>query len=99
MLSDSQATVAVQYRFIDGYHVFTSHEVYGLYVASKDPNKAYHDVGPAIEQLLKLNEGVECSVEPAFCLREFIKVVRGQAPEAWQLQRLSSRRFVLRPAA
>ena len=52
MPSGPQATVAVEYRFIDGYHVFTSRDVYGLYVASKDPRKAFDGVAPAIQQLL-----------------------------------------------
>jgi hypothetical protein len=99
MQSGFPATVAVHYRFIDGYHVFTSHEVYGLYVASKDPQRAYQRVGPAIEQLLNVNEGVSCQVEPAVSLREFLRSLKGAPHEAWHLDRMSSRRFVLRPAA
>jgi hypothetical protein len=99
MASRSPATVAVEYRFIEGCHIFTSHEVYGLYVASRDPQKAYERVGPAIEQLLNANEGISCDVEPAVSLREFLRSLKGAPLEAWQEQQLSSRQFVLRPAA
>ena len=35
------ATIRAQYRFVDGYHVFTSEDVRGLYVASKDAREAF----------------------------------------------------------
>ena len=57
-------TIAIQHRLRDGYHVLTSREVDGLYVASKDAAKAHAGVAPAIEQLLAANEGVVCRVEP-----------------------------------
>jgi hypothetical protein len=100
MASGLPATVAVQYRFIEGCHVFTSHEIYGLYVASKDPQKAYERVGPAIEQLLSVNEGISCQVEAAVPLRDFLRSSRrGRPSEAWQAKQLGARHFVLRPAA
>jgi hypothetical protein len=99
MASRFPATVAVHYRFIDGYHIFTSNEVYGLYVASRDPQKAYERVGPAIAQLLNVNEGISCEVEPTVSLREFLRSLKGAPLDAWQTQQLSSRHFVLRPAA
>lgn len=93
----SQATVAVEYRFIDGYHVFTSRDVYGLYVASRDPRKAYDAVAPAIKQLLSVNEGVSCSVEATLSLQQFLEALR--KPGSASPEQLGPRQFVLRPAA
>ena len=78
----------VGYRFIDGYHVFTSDEVDGLYVASKDPRRAYDDVRHAIKMLVLANDGVRINVDPMLNMREFLamakKAVRGE-PEAFVL--------------
>ena len=45
-------TIHVVYRRVGGWHVFTSDEVKGLYVAHKDFRTAYEDVAPTIEYLL-----------------------------------------------
>lgn len=97
MPNGTQATVAVEYRFIDGYHVFTSRDVYGLYVASRDPRKAYDAVAPAIQQLLSANEGVSCSVEATLSLQQFVDALR--KPGSVPPEQLGPRQFVLRPAA
>ncbi|GEM_PF-3233013 len=44
--------VSVKYRQVSGWHVFTSEDVPGLYVASPDAIRAYNDVGPSIQRLL-----------------------------------------------
>ena len=41
MQSGAFVTINVQYKNIEGYHVFTSDDVDGLYIASKDPRKAF----------------------------------------------------------
>lgn len=51
-----QAAIHVNYRLIDGHHVYTSEDVYGLYVANTDAQAAYDAVGPSLERLIKLNE-------------------------------------------
>ena len=58
------AAIRVHYRCIDGYHVYTSDNVYGLYVANRDAQKAYDAVAPSLEKLIQLNEGLTCRVEP-----------------------------------
>src|ERR1700687_5244739 len=58
------AAIRVNYRFVDGYHIYTSEDVYGLYVANRDATKAYAAVGPSLEKLIQLNEGISCRVEP-----------------------------------
>ncbi len=72
--------IEVQYRFIDGYHVFTSEDVYGLYVASKNPEKAFNNVTASIKKLIKLNDGIDIDMWPAKTYREFVNVLTG-APE------------------
>lgn len=46
------ATIAVKYRLVDGYHVFTSSDVKGLYVASKNSKKAFDAVSEVLEELI-----------------------------------------------
>jgi hypothetical protein len=58
------AAIRVNCRFVDGYHVYTSDDVYGLYVASRDSTQAYAAVAPSLEKLIQLNEGIACQVEP-----------------------------------
>ena len=64
--------IIVKYRFIDGYHIFTSEDVYGLYVASKDPEKAFNNVQGSIEKLIKLNDDIDIKVEPPDFLRNLL---------------------------
>ena len=93
------ATVCVQYCFIEGYHVFTSDDVYGLYVASRDAREAFSNLAPAIELLVKLNEDINCVVEPAVSFREFLESVRKPSSETEHPKALRSQSFVLRAAA
>jgi type I restriction enzyme R subunit len=58
------ASIRVHYRFVGGYHVYTSDDVYGLYVANQDPYVAYDAVAQSLEKLIKLNEDLDCRVEP-----------------------------------
>ena len=50
---DSPSVILVDYRVIDGWHVFTSDQVRGLYVANPDQHLAYQSVAPTIEKLLR----------------------------------------------
>jgi len=65
--------IRVTYRLIDGTHIYTSDDVYGLYVAHRDPRRAYEMVAPSIEKLIRLNEKVECTVEPALTYAELVR--------------------------
>lgn len=70
----SQITsISVDYKHVDGWHVFSSSEVAGLYVASQDPERAYNDVACSIRMLLKLNEGLECDVVNELSFPDFVK--------------------------
>ena len=90
------ATIRVNYRFMDGYHVYTSEDVYGLYVANRDAQAAYEAVAPSLERLIKLNEGVVCHVEPTFTFSELMRSAHhpGQPP----IHEGTSRSFVARAA-
>jgi hypothetical protein len=44
------------HRVIDGWHVITSPDVPGLYIASTDVSAAIADLGPAVRALRELNQ-------------------------------------------
>lgn len=90
------ATVHVHYEHIEGYHVFTSPDVEGLYVASKNAEPAFNQVPVAIKDLILANTGLRCEVEVAVSFREFV----GRRPQAAAMPpALRSRDFVVREAA
>lgn len=84
-------SICVTYRSNDGWHVFESPELPGLCVASKDPQAAYNDVGPSIQALLKLDEGIDLQVQAEQPLGEFLAALRGESRDALHI--LASRRF------
>lgn len=90
-----KTTICTRYKFVDGWHIFQSEDVHGLYVASPDAERAYHDIGPSIELLVKLNEGIECKAIPELSYREFLASIRQEnEPEDIGLV-MSDKRFVL----
>ncbi len=80
-------TVKVEYSSREGYHIFTSPDLRGLYVANKDPEKAYNEVASAIELLLRLNERIKCKARQPCSFHDFLRQIKG-----------SQRRQVPRPA-
>jgi len=72
-----KTSISTSYRAVDGWHVFVSDDLPGLYVASKDLCSAFHDVANSIQVLLKLDEGIDCTVAPEVSLQDFLAVVRG----------------------
>ena len=90
------AAIRVTYRFIDGYHIYTSEDVYGLYVANRDAEAAYNAVGPSLEKLIKLNEGFSYRVEPTMTFSEAMSSARH--PGEPVRRELTSRSFVARAA-
>ncbi len=63
--------VDVRYKSLDGWHVFTSPNMAGLYVASKDAETAFNDVPTAIRMLVKLDTGIDVKVEAALPYEEW----------------------------
>jgi len=47
--------ILVEYENVDGWYIFSSNDLIGLYVASKQLEVALNDVAPAIEKLVLLN--------------------------------------------
>jgi len=93
-MAEWAAAIRVAHRFIDGYHVYTSDDVYGLYVASQDAREAYDAVAPSLQRLIELNEGITCRVEPALTYSELVRSVRH--PDQPLIPEITSRSFVAR---
>jgi len=73
--SDNNApiVICVKYRKLNDYHVFTSDEVNGLYVCSKNPEQAVGDICDAVELLKWINEQVHCKVQLTQAFFDFIE--------------------------
>lgn len=71
-------SITALYKVVDGWHVFVSPELPGLYVASQDLAKAYNDVARSIEMLLSLDSGIKCAASPDLPLDEFVATVKGR---------------------
>lgn len=72
------SSICVNYKNVDGWHVFQSDEIHGLYVANKDARTSYEDVKVAIENLILLDEKVKCTVQPEMSFEEFISSMKGE---------------------
>lgn len=91
-----KTAICVRYKEVDGWHVFHSDDVAGLYVASPDPERAYQDVGPAIEMLMKLNMDIDCKAAPALEFEEFVATLKSGGDSAGgDVSIKSDKRFVL----
>ena len=88
------SSICVRYKFVDGWHIFQSDELLGLYVANLDPKIAYDDVQASIEKLIYLNEGIRCSVIPETTYAEFISAIKDRAHRAVQ-NMLSNKRYLV----
>ena len=97
MTRSATGSVRVEYRYVDGYHIFTSEDVYGLYVASRDAGRAFEDVAPALQELIRLNEGITCRVEKTLTFSEFVDTIRHGAEQL--PPKMVSRPFLIHAAA
>jgi len=96
MAAQQAVAIRVTYRFVDGVHVYTSDDVHGLYVANRDPRKAYEAVAPSLEKLIRLNEGLTYRVEPALTYSELVR--SAQHPNEPFIPEVTSRSFVAHAA-
>ncbi len=97
MMGKPTATVIrVTHRLIDGVNVYTSDDVYGLYIADRDPERAYEAVAPSLQRLMHLNEGLNYQVEPALTYSEMLRQQRH--PEQPAVRESTSRSFLVRAA-
>ena len=76
MIDETVMTVRVQYKHRDGWHVFSSNDVPGLYVASKDPLKAYDDVPIALKAIMDMDYSCEWEVTRAESYEEFRRRIK-----------------------
>ena len=65
VMTDITTTIEVAYQCRDGWHVFTSEDISGLYIASPDLEMALNDVPLAIEGLFELDLGIKCRAKMA----------------------------------
>ncbi len=96
---DRAVTIRVDYTYRDGYHVFSSSQLQGMYVVSRDAEAAYADVADVIRTLLKENHKIDCAVESAVPFDEFIKEQEAEEAEPLEIPHpaiLRSQEFVLR---
>ena len=64
--------IHVRRRERDGWHVYTCNELPGLFLASKDDNKAYGDLPEAIRLLFKLDFGRDVTVAHKIGYSQFL---------------------------
>ena len=88
--------IRVHYRYVDGLHVYTSDDVYGLYVANRDAEAAYAAVGPSLQHLIKLNENIDLRIEPALTFSELLRSARH--PNEPEIREITSRSFLAHAA-
>lgn len=96
MSQTAPTTVRVDYKFREGYHIFTSRDVDGVFVASKNAEKAVQDLSVIIANMLRLNFGIRCNVEPA---REFGEFIAHELSDHDGPPPSTPRTFVVRKAA
>lgn len=65
--------VQIHYEFRNGYHVFTSQDISGLLIASKDAKKAFNQILPSVESLIKHNYDRTCDATFGLELKTFAK--------------------------
>lgn len=70
----------VNYEFVDGWHLFTSGDISGLTIASEDPSKAFQQIVPTIQALIKHNHGLDCNVQLGQEFRVFEKRHSAHSP-------------------
>jgi hypothetical protein len=87
----AKTSICAKYKSVDGWHIFDSDDLPGLYVASRDAVTAYEDVAPAIEALIDLDEGIKVEAKPELSLAEFLESLKGEVPE--QPLVMSDKRF------
>jgi hypothetical protein len=63
----------ISYEFRDNHHIFTSDEIEGFYVVSKDGENALNQILPSIEALIKHNYDKNCCAEFGLEFKVFAK--------------------------
>jgi hypothetical protein len=87
MSSNASTVVIVNRKERDGWFVYTSDDIPGLYVASHDDQVAYDDLPASIRLLVKLNHGIECQVFHTVPYAEFVSAAQSHEQNKSALQR------------
>lgn len=53
----------IKHEFVDGCHILTSDDVKGFFLSSRNPTSLLRQIAPVVQQLVKLNHGIDCTVE------------------------------------
>lgn len=78
MAIGASTVVIVTRKERDGWFVYTSDDIPGLYVANRDDRVAYNDIPASIRLLVKLNDGIDCQVSHAVSYTEFVRQLRAK---------------------
>lgn len=81
MTSAQVTSVEVRHKHVDGWHIFQSDDLPGLYVASCDPEKAFNDIPNAIQALVEMDENLNCEVKMETSYQDFVQQIRTKQPE------------------
>lgn len=82
-------SIEVRYRLVEGMHIFDSAQMPGFYVAHRDPKRAFDDIAPTIEKLVRLDNAIECKVTAEIPFSQFIGNVRADCTSAQQIKRFT----------
>ncbi len=99
MTTGTTTLIEIEYFERDGWHVFSSHHIPGLYVAHTNLQTAYDDVATSIEMCIKLNLDIDVEVEPLVAFEDFMAqpdAVIGPPIPAHVAAEALQRKFVLR---
>lgn len=92
----AKTSICAKYKNVAGWHIFQSDELPGMYVASREAERAYNDIAPSIELLLKLDEGIACTAIPEVSFHEFIAAFKHHKDDDQDLSLvLSDKRFIV----
>ena len=79
-------SVDVEYTEVDGYHYFSSRDIFGLFILGKNLKEAHSLVAPAIQELLKRNHNTEFVVKPVDSFPEFLAKIENKSSKKKGLQ-------------
>lgn len=97
-MGNARTSICVKYKYADGWHVFASDDLPGLYVASEDGERAFNDIPRAIEMLLKLDEGISCKATPEMTFKQFLAALKREEQQVRPELLMSDQRYLLQPA-
>lgn len=85
-----KANINIAYQCEDGYHLFTSDDIFGLFVGGNDLDEAFDSISPMIERLMKLNHDIECTAQPTITLPQYLAggEIKKDADQTFQIEKV-----------